>query len=70
MGGTLLSHLGAGSVPNALKPFANVWLKSGRSPKSFNGALWFLFALIAIAVFIFIGIPLYSVVNGMGRGFK
>jgi hypothetical protein len=69
-GGALLSHLGAGSVPKALKPFANVWLKSGRSPKSFNVALWLLFALIAMAVLLLIGIPLYSVVNDMGRGFK
>ncbi len=69
-GGDLLYHLGAGTVPNTLKPFAHVWIKSGGSSKSFNLALWVLFALIAVSTFLFIGIPLYSAVNDMGRGFK
>ena len=69
-GGSLLSYLGAGSIPPTLKPFAHVWVKSGGSPKSFNVALWVLFTLVAVAVSLFIGIPLYSAVNDVGRGFK
>jgi hypothetical protein len=69
-GGALLSHLGAGSVPHGLKPVANVWLKSGGSPKSFSFVLWGLFALVAFAMLIFIGVPLYTSLMDLGRGFK
>jgi hypothetical protein len=69
-GGALLSHLGAGSVPNVLKPVANVWVKSGGSPKSFSFVLWGLFALIAFAMLIFIGVPFYTSLMDLGRGFK
>ena len=69
-GGALLSHLGAGSTPNMLKPIAHVWVKSGLSPKSFSFVLWGLFALIAFAMIIFIGVPLYTSIMDLGRGFK
>ncbi len=69
-GGALLSHLGAGSVPHILKPVAYAWAKSGLSPKSFNFVLWGLFAVIAFAMLIFIGVPLYTSVMDLGRGFK
>ena len=66
-GGELLSHLGAGSVPNALKPLAKVWVKSGRSPKSFNLILWGLFVVIAVAVFRYIAFFLYTPLLDLGR---
>jgi hypothetical protein len=69
-GGALLSHLGAGSVPHVLKLVAHVLAKSGLSSKSFNFVLWGLFALIAFAMVIFIGIPLYTSLMDVGRGFK
>jgi hypothetical protein len=69
-GGALLSHLGAGSVPNILKPVAHVWIKSGGSPKSFSFVLWGLFALIAFMMVIFIGVPLYTSAMDLGHGFK
>jgi hypothetical protein len=69
-GGALLSHLGAGSVPNVLKPAAHLWVKSGGSPQSFSFFLWGLFALIAFAMIIFIGVPLYTSLMDLGRGFK
>jgi hypothetical protein len=69
-GGALLSHLGAGSLPNMLKPVAHVWVKSGLSPKSFGFVLWGLFVLIAFAMVIFIIVPLYTSLMDLGRGFK
>jgi hypothetical protein len=69
-GGALISHLGAGSVPHVLKPVAHAWVKSGGSPKSFSFILWGLFALIAFAMLIFIGVPLYTSLMDLGRGFK
>ena len=69
-GGALLSHLGAGSVPHILKPVAHVWEKSGLSLKSFSFVLWGLFALIAFAMLIFIGVPLYTTVMDLGHGVR
>ncbi len=53
-----------------LKPVAHVWVKSGLSSKSFSFVLWGLFALIAFAMVIFIGVPLYTSLMDLGRGFK
>jgi len=66
-GGDLLLHLGAGSVPNALKPLAKMWAESGRSPKSFNLVLWGLFVVIAVAVFGYIAFFLYTPLLDLGR---
>ncbi|MDX6712411.1 MAG: hypothetical protein QOH96_3427 [Blastocatellia bacterium] len=69
-GANLMSHLGAETVPNKLKPFANAWVKSGGNPKSVKIALWILFALIAVAVFFPLGFAIYTVLLDMGRGYK
>jgi hypothetical protein len=69
-GGALLSHLGAGSVPDMVKPIANVWVKSGLGQKSFDFVLWGLFALLAFAMVIFIGAPLYTSLMELGRGVR
>jgi hypothetical protein len=69
-GSSLLYHLGAGSIPNLLKPLTNVWVKTGGAPKWINAALWTLFLLVAGAMLLFIGLPLYSSLVDMGRGFK
>jgi hypothetical protein len=69
-GCTLLYHLGSGRVPGVLKPLANVWVQTGYDPKWINVGLWILFAFLAVPVLLFVGIPLYSVVVHLGRGFK
>jgi hypothetical protein len=68
--GVLIKHLGAGSIPGALKPLAGVWVKSGYTHKSFSLILWGLFALVATAEFIFLGFAIYTAIMGLGTGFK
>ena len=70
VGGVLLYHLGAGRVPKLLKPVANVWVSAGYDPKWVSVGLWVLFALLAGAMLLFIGIPLYTSLADLGRGFK
>jgi len=68
-GSILLYHLGSGSVPGALKPLAHAWVQTGYDPKWINVGMWLLFALLAASMLLFLGIPLYSVVLNLGRGF-
>jgi hypothetical protein len=69
-GNSLLSHLGAGSVPNTLRPLTNAWAKAGVDTKWINVGLWLLFALIAVAMLLFVGFYLYTSAVDLGRGFK
>jgi hypothetical protein len=53
----LLYHLGAGSVPDKLKPLVNGWVKIGGDARWVNVTLWFLFALLASAMLTFFLFP-------------
>lgn len=65
-GGALLHDLGAGRVPGLFKPVADAWARAGHDTKWVRAGLWTLFALLALAMLFFVGIPLYSSVVGLG----
>lgn len=67
-GSALMFHLGAGSVPSVLKPLSTVWVHAGYDQKWIKVGLWVLFAFLAVAMLLFVGIPLYSGVVHLGRG--
>lgn len=69
-GGALLYHLGSGRVPSVMKPVADVWVRAGCDPKWINVGLWALFGLLAGAMLIFIGFPLYDALTDLGLGFQ
>ncbi len=66
-GCVLLRHLGAGTVPRALEPFSNSWVKSGRNPKWINFSLWALFCVDALVFLIPTGYVIYETAMGLGR---
>jgi hypothetical protein len=65
-GGWLLYNLGAGRVPQPIRPIGNMWVRAGYNPKWINVAMWTLFALIAATFLLFVARPLYTVVVDLG----
>ena len=64
--GALLSDLGAGHVPQPIRPLANIWARAGYDPKWISVATWALFALMAGLFVLLVGIPLYYAVIDLG----
>ena len=65
-GGELLRHLGRKSVPRLLEPLASRWVESGYDARWVRRALWAVFWMIAVVVAVFIAIPLYEALIGLG----
>jgi len=66
-GDVLIQHLGAGSTPENLKPFARVWVRLGGTPVSFKVVLWVLFVLSALTLLTVLGHSLYLAISHLGR---
>jgi hypothetical protein len=66
VGAALLRDLGAGRVPHPIRPVANVWVRAGCDPKWVTVAMWVVFATMAFALILLIGIPLYHAVIDLG----
>ncbi len=69
-GSVLLGHLGAGTVPERLKPISDRWVRTGRDPRWVALCLWLIFSSIAFIFFISVLIPLGHAALYLGRGLK
>ena len=65
-GASLLYYLGAGRIPPPVRPVANAWARAGYDPKWITLALWGVFAIIAVAFLLFVGVPMFHAVVDLG----
>lgn len=64
--GSLLFYLGAGRVPPPVERIFCVWVRAGYDPKWIIVAMWVSFAVMALMVFLIVGIPLYEAIVDLG----